>query len=175
MGFKLQQHPKATDSMQARRRTSQASHLNQRTTCRNPKPRDWGCPLRSAAAAAAAAGADSQTRQRNLSSKLTYRHIEISGAPLPLTDTRADQSQGAKGGRIWSGLHPLANSAVLSNDATVLNASSLFCYTFCNVEGKKQAFNENLPDSTNICKLFTQTNGGYRSLWLHESMAIKSE
>ena len=39
-------------------------------------------------------------RQRNLSPNLTYRHIGISGAPLPLTDAAADQSQGAEGGRI---------------------------------------------------------------------------
>lgn len=63
-----------------------------------------------------------RARQRNLSSKLKCRHIEISGAHLPLTDTGADQSQGAKGGRIFCGLTPLANSSVLGNDATVLNA-----------------------------------------------------
>lgn len=45
--------------------------------------------------------ADSYKRERNLRAKLTSRHIEIGRAlpPSPLTDTRSDQSHGAKGGR----------------------------------------------------------------------------
>lgn len=53
------------------------------------------------------------------SSKLTCRHIEISGAPLPLTDTGTDHSQGAKGGRIWTDLSLLAKLSLLRNDATL--------------------------------------------------------
>lgn len=57
----------------------------------------------------ARSAADSHTPAHNLSPNLTYRHIEISGAPLPpLTDTTADQSQEAKGGRIGTDLSPLA-------------------------------------------------------------------